>query len=189
MIYMSIFNSHICSQCNNRFPFFIRPSLMINRGLLAPYLKCPECGQVCRQKIDFIRAIWIWPLTICFFIAVIYFLDAFLYNEVLLYSVTVVLYIVTVVVALFFVFVGFRMGLKLIRVENPNTRQNKFHKWFIPAGCFILFSLLFGYYTHDWFGVAIGIIIAFIVCVYLYCFSGKEGDIHKITNNSKEDEK
>ena len=153
---MSLFNSYVCPQCNNCFPIFIGSSLRINRGLLAPYLKCPECGQVCRQQINFMRAIWIWPLTICFFIAVVYFLRAVLYGE------TSILYIIAVVATFFPVFIGYRMGLKLVGAEKPEVRQSKSHKWFIPAGGLILLSLLFGYYTRNWSNVVLGIIIGLI---------------------------
>jgi hypothetical protein len=165
---MRIFNSFVCPQCNNCFPIFIRPSLRINRGLLTPYLKCPECGQVCRQKINFRRALWIWPLTICFFVAVVYLLRMFLYSE------ARILYIIAVIVAFFPVFIGYRLGLKLVRVEKPDVRQRKSYKWFIPAGGLVLFSLLFGYYTRDWINVAIGIIVGLIVWAFFYRFFGNK---------------
>jgi len=164
---MSIPNSYVCPRCNNCFPIFIRPSLRINRGLLAPYLKCPKCGQVCRQKIDFMRAIWIWPLTICFFIAVISVLRMFLFSE------ARILYIIGAVGTLFPVFIGYRMGQKLVGVEKPNVKQSTSHKWFIPVGGLILFSLLFGYYTQDWGNAMIGIIIGLIVWASFYWLTRK----------------
>jgi len=163
---MSYLNSYICPKCNKPFPIFIRPSIRINRGLLAPYLKCFNCGQVCRQKIDFMKALWIWPLTICFFVTAIYILRTFLYRAV------PILYILVVIVFFYPVFIGYRRGLTLVRVDDNDMRQNKSHKWFIPASGLILFSLLFGYYTRDWVNVVIGIIIGLIVWAFFYHFSG-----------------
>jgi membrane protease YdiL (CAAX protease family) len=91
-----------------------------------------------------------------------------------LYSEARILYIIAVVAAFFPVFIGYRLGLKLVRVEKPDVRQTKSHKWFIPAGGLILFSLLFGYYTRDWINVVIGIIIGLIVWAFFYRFSRNE---------------
>jgi DNA-directed RNA polymerase subunit RPC12/RpoP len=168
---MAFFNSYICPQCKTQFPFFIRPSMRINRGLLAPYLKCPNCGQVCRQKIVVISALWIWPLTLCFYIAVVYTLRTFLnYKEL------PILYILVAIVSLFPLFIGYRRGFKLIRVEEDGARQSKSQKWLIPAAGLTLFFLLFGYYTHDWVNVVIGVIINLIVWAVFYHFSGDKKD-------------
>ena len=60
-------NSYSCPKCSAQFPLFIRPSMTIRRGLLVPYLKCANCGQISRGKINYFSAIWIWPLTISAF--------------------------------------------------------------------------------------------------------------------------
>jgi hypothetical protein len=79
-----------------------------------------------------------------------------------------------IIVAFFPVFIGYRLGLKLVRVETHEARQSKSHRWVIPAGGLILFSLLFGYYTRDWVNVVIGIIIGLIVWAFFYRFSGNK---------------
>ena len=161
---MKIFNSYVCPQCNSPFPIFITGSMRVDRGSLRPHLKCPVCGQVCRQKIDITRAVWVWPLTVCFFVAVIYFLRAFLYDE------SHTLYMLAAVITLVPAFIGYRFGLKLVKVEKRTISERKSHKWIIPVAIFIMFSILFGYYTGDWINVALGISVGVIVWAFLFRF-------------------
>jgi len=168
---MPIFNSLVCPQCNYHLPFFIKPSLRISRGLLAPYLKCPQCGQICRQKIYLLRAIWVWPLTVCFLLAEVYDLRVFL---IFLYHGALILYIMAAVMALFPLFIGLRLGKHLVKVETHALTRSRFRKWFMPTAGLILFSLLFAYYTRDWVNVMIGIIIGLVVWAFFYSFGKRK---------------
>ena len=163
---MSFFNSYICPQCKTQFPFFIRPSMRIRRGLLVPYYKCQNCAQICRPKINFKSAIWIWPITICYFLAMTYLLRPL--GSTLLY-----ILIVLLVVLLPF-FIGLRRGFILVSVDHNKIEKNRFLKWILPATFIILFSLLFAYYTHDWINVFIGVIIGLLAWAFFYYFSGKK---------------
>lgn len=165
---MSFLSSYTCPQCNNPFPFFIRPSLRINRGLRAPYLKCSNCGQVYRQRIDLRRAAWIWPLTIIFFVIVVYIFKIMLYQKV------PILYIILVAASLFPVFIGIRKGQKLVKVADYNIKRNGSIKWFLPLVGIAVFTFLWGYYSHNWLNVVIGITVGLIVWAFFYYSSGNK---------------
>jgi hypothetical protein len=170
---MSFFNSYICPRCNAQFPAFIRPSIRINRGLLAPFLTCPHCGQVCRQGIDPLRAIWLWPLTLCFFISAIYVFQG-LYRE------ATVLYITLIIASLFPVIIGIRRGMKLIKVEDCTIKRSRSMKWFLPLVVIAMFSLLWRYYFDDCLNIIIGILVGLIVWAFFYYFSKKKGLARRI---------
>ena len=162
---MSFLNSYSCPKCNAQFPFFIRPSIRIRRGLLAPYLKCANCGQISRAKINYFSAIWIWPLTISAFAGIIYLLRSYLYCEL------PILYILIVCMLFFPFFIALRHGFTLIPIEEKQKEQGIINKWLIPVSVIAIFMLLFGYYTQDWLNVFVGIIIGFGVWAIFYYFS------------------
>ena len=166
---MSLFNSYYCPSCNKPFPLFMRPSFRINRGLLAPYLKCLGCGQISRAKINFISAVWIWPLSLCLFIVIIYILRTHLF-----YQLPLLLYTAVVGISLIPVFIGIRRGFKLVKVDDRDTKQSRPYKWLIPISGLALFSLAIGYYTRDWLNVVIGITIGLIVWALFYSFAGNQ---------------
>ena len=161
-------NSYICPKCGNPFPFFIKLSMRIRRGLLQPYLKCPNCGQISKQKIDFYSAIWIWPLTVASFAALIYVLRNFLYRK------FPVLYILIVIVLFAPFFIALRRGSKLHPIEETQALQHGKHKWIIPISVIVICGFLLGYLTQDWVNVAIGIVIGLIVWALYYYFSAKK---------------
>ena len=164
---MFLLNSYICPNCNKQFPLFIRPYIRINRGLLTPHLKCPYCSQICRPKIDVSSAIWIWPLTIILFAIWIYTL-----RTIFDYKLTIS-YILLDVVSLVLFNIGLRRGFKLVKVDKQNGSQRKSYKWILPAGGLILFSLFWGYYTHNWHNILIGNAVGLIVWGFYYRFSNR----------------
>ena len=160
---MPFINSFVCPKCSQPFPLFMKSSIRINRGLLLADLKCLNCGQVSRQKIDALSAAWAWPLTIGVFTAVIYQIRrSFLYRE------SPLLYFLIVFMMLAFFFIGLRRGLKLVPAEKNKISQSIFRKWVIPSIVITLYSLAFGYYTHDWLNVVMGISIGLIVWISFY---------------------
>lgn len=76
----------------------------------------------------------------------------------------------------FFFFVGLRRGMKLVKIEDSDIKKDNITKWYLPTAVITVFSLLFGYYTHDWPNVLMGIIIGFVVWGFYYCFSRKLGN-------------
>ncbi len=159
---MSIYNSYVCPRCRRDYPIFIPPSLRINRGLLTPFLRCPHCGQVSRQQIDIKRAVWLWPLIICFFVAVVYCLRMFLPRDARLLSLLVV------VVSLLPVFIGYRFGLRLVSVDKSEARRSRARHWLAPTGGIVLCSLSFGYLTGDWANVVVGVFLGLVVWAFFY---------------------
>lgn len=164
---MSLLNSYICPECSKLFSFFIRPSLVINRGLLAPYLKCPHCGQISRPKIEIFIALWVWPLTLILFVIWIHTLRTFFD-----YKLTI-LYVLWVILSLIPFIIGLRRGFKLVKVEKENGRPSSLYKWILPLFGLILFSFFWGYYTHNWHNVFIGNVVGFIVWGFYCHFSNK----------------
>jgi hypothetical protein len=164
---MSFLNSFVCHKCGEPFPFFIRPAIRINRGLLLPYLKCQNCGQLSQQKIDVLSAAWVWPLSIGLFMAAVYALRNFLNGE------SHFLYLLIVVMLLAPLFIGLRKGLKLVPVNNNQKSQSMLNKWVIPLICITLCALIFGYYTQDLLNVVMGFSIGLIAWLLFYYRSGK----------------
>ena len=142
--------------------------MQVRRGLLSPDLKCPNCGQVSRIKIDVKRAIWIWPLTIGIFIGLFYILEKFIYNE---STITCVL----VVFALFLLSrKAIQKGGKLVPIEAVQDDKLRIFKWWImPLSCMIVSVLLIGYYTQDWIEILFGYSIGLIAWGFFYLFSRK----------------
>jgi len=162
---MASFNSFRCPKCERLFPLVISPSMRINRGLLTPFLKCRNCGQISRQKIDFPRAVWIWPITVGVFGLLIYAPRYLTYTG----SPVDKLFQFIAFLSLFPFFLSLRSGMKLVVVEDIHAKQNKSTNWFMPLIFILLFSMLFGYYTHDWSNVVIGLIVGILVwAVYFY---------------------
>jgi DNA-directed RNA polymerase subunit RPC12/RpoP len=167
---MPFLNSYVCPKCGRPFSYFIKPSIRINRGLLLPDLKCPNCGQISRQKIDVFSAAWVWPLTLGLFTAFTYVLRSFLYRE------APILYILIVIMLFAPFFIGLRRGLKLVSVEKIHMRKSRSIKWVIPLGGIILYSLFWGYYTHDWLNVVLGFSTGMIVWAFFYYLSRRRVD-------------
>ena len=164
---MSLLNSYVCPDCNKQFPLFIRPSIRINRGLLVPYLKCPNCGQIFRSKIEIFTAVWVWPLTLILFAVWIHTLRIFFDHKL------TILYILIVMISFIPFFGGFSRGFKLVKVEKEKGGTNSLHKWILPLAALILFSFLLGYYTHNWHNIFIGNFVGFIVWGFYYYFSNR----------------
>lgn len=162
---MSFYNSYICPHCNKYFPIFIRPSMRINRGLFAPYLKCPNCETVCQQKFDIKNAFWAWPIAIGFLVATGSVPKFSLFHNAPL------LYIILVAISLLPVIVFLRRGFRLVKKEDNSIGQNAFYKWFLPLAVIFVFASIFGLVTHDWLNVAFGIIIGFSVWAFFYYYS------------------
>ncbi len=162
---MHFMNSYKCPQCKVPFPLIIRPSMRMNRGLLAPYLKCPNCGQVCQQRIDPLVAIWIWPITIGLFVSVVYLLQRVLYIRATLF------YIFLVIVFLFPLMLGIRSGLKLEKIENYNIKLNINRAVILPLIGMAVFAFSYYYCSRDWLNIVLGIIIGFAVWGIYYYFS------------------
>jgi len=117
---MAFLNPYSCPKCGAQFPLlFIKPSMRIRRGFLAPYLKCANCGQISRQKINFFRAIWIWPLTISAFAGITHILQSYLYCE------SPILYILIVWILLIPFFITLRHGFTLIPIEEKQKEQGE----------------------------------------------------------------
>jgi len=164
---MSLINSFVCPRCGKPFPFIIKPTIRINRGLLPPYFKCISCSQISRQKVDVVTAMWVWPLTIGFFVGVIYILKNIIFRE------SPILYILIVVISLALFFIGFRKGLKLVSVGKKHSQPNAASIWVIPAFGIVSCLLFWGYYSGDWFHVAPGIGISLIIWMFIYYHSRK----------------
>ena len=163
---MSFLNPYSCPKCGAQFPLlFIQPSMRIRRGFLSPYLKCANCGQISRQKINYFRAIWIWPLSISAFAEITHILQSYLYFG------SPILYILIVWILLVPFFIALRHGFTLIPIEEKQKEQGRINKWLIPVSVIAIFMLLFGYYTQDWLNVIVGIIIGFGVWAIFYYFS------------------
>ncbi len=164
---MSFINSFICLKCGTPFPFFVGPSMRIRRGLLSPDLKCPVCGQIYRQKIDFFRAVWIWPLATASFVGLIYLLRSFVYRRLL------ALYVLLVIVLFAPFFIALRRGIRLGPIQETEAPQIEKYRWIIPISVIGFCAFLLGYLTQDWGNVAIGIGIGLIVWASFYYFSAK----------------
>lgn len=136
--------------------------MRLNRGMLAPYLKCPDCGQISRQEILFKRAIWIWPLTIGLFLLALALLRRYLYAE------AQVLYVAIGIAMLVPVVVGYRLGMRLVAVELQEDRRGGAARWFVPILALIVFSVLFGYYTRDWTNVVVGAVVGSVTLAIFY---------------------
>ena len=171
---MASLNSYYCPKCGTAFPLFIRSSMRINRGLLAPFLKCPNCGQISRTKFDFIRAVWIWPINIGLFALLIYAPRYITYSG----SGTDNLFRLMAFLYMFPFFLGLRSGMKLVEVDAASTlKQNKYRKWIVPLFLIILIDMIYGFYTHDWLNVVIGFIVGLIAWGFYYRLSRRNTSI------------
>jgi len=160
---MPFINSFVCPKCAQPFPFFaFNPSIRINRGLLAPNLKCPNCGQISRPKIDVLSAAWVWPLTLGLITSIIYVIRTFLYRE------SQILNFLLVLMSLALFFIGLRRGFKLVPVEENHMSQSILSKWVIPLVVITLSALLLVYDTRDWLNVVLGMSIGLIVFIIFY---------------------
>jgi hypothetical protein len=157
-----LINSYICPRCGKPFPFIIKPTYRINKGLLLPHLKCFYCGHISQQKVDVLNAIWVWPLTLGLFAGVIYALQNITFRE------SPILYILIVGISLSLFFIGFRKGLKLVSVGKKHAQPKAASIWFMPAFGIASCLLFWGYYTQDWFHVALGIGIGLLIGIFVY---------------------
>ena len=141
---MSLINSFICPRCGKPFPFIIKPTIRINRGLLPPYYKCISCSQISQQKVDVFTAMWVWPLTIGFFVGVFYILKNIIFRE------SPILYILIVVISLTLFFIGFlkRTQISISWEKAFTAKRSKymghscFRHYIVPAVLGILFRRL-----------------------------------------------
>jgi hypothetical protein len=103
-------------------------------------------------------------------------------------SKTSVLYIFAIILSLFPVFIGYRSGFRLVRVEEYSTRDNSAYKWVLPVGVLIVFSIVFGYYSHGWTNISIGITVGLIVWIIFYRLtrSKAEGKAKSATGHQAE---
>lgn len=62
---MRTINSLFCPKCGYEFPYFVRRSHTLRRGLfLPPWIRCPKCETLCLVEISWQNALWAWPATI-----------------------------------------------------------------------------------------------------------------------------
>lgn len=125
--------------------------------MLLPYLKCPDCGRICRQAVDVANAAWAWPLTLGVFVLIVH-----VAREYLSYAAREV-YLVFITVLIPPLVIGMRRGLVLIPVEEEHLEKRLVRKWVIPLGGMVALLLMFGLYTGSWSNMFIGLIVGLFV--------------------------
>ncbi len=164
---MPSLNSYFCPKCSNPFPFFVSPSMRIRRGLLSPDLKCPKCGNVCRQKINVYCVIWLWPLAAAYLVGSSYVLRKFI--DPIAPAISILLFILLLVPF----FVVLRKGSILVNIDEIMVQQSGARKWLMPMCCILIIALLLGYCTHNWLNAVIGLTVGLIVWSLFYYSSRK----------------
>jgi hypothetical protein len=140
--------------------------MRIRRGFLSPYLKCANCGQISRQKINISSAIWIWPLAIFSWYWLTDILKKSLYCEYqLLYLIIIPLFVP--------LFIAIKRGCKLVPIQEKQVQKSRANKWIFPIIVILISAFLLGYYTRDWLNILLGLSIGLIVWACYYYFSTK----------------
>ena len=171
---MSLLNSYICPKCGNHFPFFLKPSITVMRGLFsAPYLKCQQCGQLSQSKIDFKSALISWPIVVLY-MGFMYYAARTDFFRVIYRNAWWLYFWIVFTFFLIPLFLGIRRGFKLVKVKDDKQINKKtLYKWLLIIGA-TLFLGLFGYYTKNWLNVIIGIVVGTVVYAVFYHFRQKK---------------
>ncbi len=172
---MSILNLGKCPKCKIPFPYFIPFSNRIKRGIfLSPYVKCSNCGQLCHTKVDWKKALWIYPLTIIILALEIYCLRNIVWFK-KIYHFSSALY-GGLCGALFglTLSIGLRSGAEFIEVKK-NILKNPQHyneKYLIIIIFVLIFCICLGFITGKWMSIilmtGVSLLILMILHIFLY---------------------
>ncbi len=170
---MSVVNSFFCPSCGNQFPLWLKPSLQVRRGFFSkPDLKCQQCGQICRSRIDITSALIAWPVTVLYVGSMLYAVRTEFFREfrreLFLYIPFVWLFILAPL------FVGLKRGFKIIKVQDANASKKSTILKGLIIGITAVFLILFGYYSKDWSNIIIGVVVGIVVYLFYNHFRQKE---------------
>ncbi len=157
-----------CPSCGHQFPLFAGcSSSRVRSGLVpAPWLRCPECEALSRQKVAWARALWAWPLALSVVVGIV----ALLRNAsplVQLHRNHPGVYGALGGLSMLPVFLLIRLGLRLTLVSDVSTTGFKRRPW---LGVLLLAALLlaFGFATCRWLSCTIGLAIGIAVWIPFY---------------------
>lgn len=170
---MSLLSLYTCPHCKNPFPLFIKPSMAIRRSFFqSPDLKCQNCGQLCRMRIN--HRIF-WPFIVAYsggFWIILEYAQPFRHVHGAGEWLYFLLFCVVIMIPFFIVIQ--RGGVTLVALRKGEQDEQEKYNW-VPLVAFVIFALLFGFYTGEWSNILFAIAVNFVVGLVFYFLTTSSG--------------